>query len=46
MPWFGSAQTLWVYFAMLGICLGVSGLSDTSDLLVFEQCMIWVCGAS
>ena len=36
---------LLVCLEMLGICSSVCGFSDTFDLLVFERCMIWVCGA-
>ena len=39
-PWVRSAQTLLVRLAMLGICTGVCGFFNTSDLSVFEHCMI------
>ena len=45
MPWVDLALMLQVCLAMLGICSIVCGFSNTFDLLVFEQCMIWVCGA-
>ena len=39
-PWVRSAQTLLVCLAMFGIVSGVCGFFNTSDLSVFEHCMI------